>query len=249
MQINPTQEFIKSIMSVLRLEQNIYTTGAIEKIIERLKVNDYQMFIAFLGERNADYEKPIENIAKGVDEFYNMKLEPHKQKAKEMQEAIFAGFDLVSSSILKTSEQLIDEEEVNTYVKEHYGKQSEDNQNNARVSRMQELKYSIAEGRRYKFFNEKQRDSEFWVKFIYSENKKPVFDTEKLNIIYSIGLEKLQDSYNNNLIFDYLFTANVKPSISEQVTLKEVEKIYEPELIADKTRKLLSAKKYTEVIL
>lgn len=80
--MNLKSEFVKAIMSVLRLEPNIYTTGAIETIIDRLDVSDYQLFIAFLGERKSDFEKPIENIAKGVDEFYEIKIEPRKESAK-----------------------------------------------------------------------------------------------------------------------------------------------------------------------
>jgi len=90
--MNAKQEFIKAIMQVLRLETNIYTMGAIEEIIERLEISDYTLFIAYLGERKADYEKPIESIAKGVDEFYNLKIEPIEltieQKSKDIPQCI-----------------------------------------------------------------------------------------------------------------------------------------------------------------
>ena len=86
--MNPKQEFIKAIMQVLRLEANIYTMGAIEEIIDRLEVQDYTLFIAYLGERESDYEKPIESIAKGVNEFYDLKTSPmiraYREKANRI---------------------------------------------------------------------------------------------------------------------------------------------------------------------
>lgn len=92
--MNPKQEFVKAIMQVLRLEANLYTIGAIESIIERLEVKDYTMFIAFLGERASDYEKPIQSIAKGVEEFYTMKIEPMERafdtKAREVSTMVYA---------------------------------------------------------------------------------------------------------------------------------------------------------------
>lgn len=81
--MNAKQEFIKAIMQVLRLEANIYTMGAIEEIIDRLEVSDYTLFIAYLGERDSNYEKPIESIAKGVNEFYELKTSPIIRASKE----------------------------------------------------------------------------------------------------------------------------------------------------------------------
>lgn len=77
-------QFIKAIMSALRLENNIFIQGAIELLINRLAVEDYQAFIAYLGERKANYEKPIESIAKGVDEFCSIKEIPKVNYAEEM---------------------------------------------------------------------------------------------------------------------------------------------------------------------
>lgn len=74
--MNPKKEFISAIMSVLRLENNIYVTASIEEIVDRVDVPDYTMFIAYLGERDSDFEKPIQSIAKAVDEFHNEKTEP-----------------------------------------------------------------------------------------------------------------------------------------------------------------------------
>ena len=90
--MNPKQEFIKAIMQVLRLEANIYTMGAIEEIIDRLEVQDYTLFIAYLGERESDYEKPIESIAKGVNEFYELKTSPIIRAAREKSQMIVSCF-------------------------------------------------------------------------------------------------------------------------------------------------------------
>ena len=81
--------FIKAITTSLRLDDNIFIIGAIEKLIDRLETSDYQTFIAYLGERKADYEKPIESIAKGVDEFYMLKTKKIRvellEKAKVLE--------------------------------------------------------------------------------------------------------------------------------------------------------------------
>lgn len=86
--MNPKAEFIKAITQVLRLDANIYTMGAIEEIIERVDMEDYAMFIAFLGERESDYEKPIQSIAKGVEEFYKMKIKPLQVAAMDKADSI-----------------------------------------------------------------------------------------------------------------------------------------------------------------
>jgi len=91
--MNPKQEFIKAIMQVLRLEANIYTMGAIEEIIDRLETPDYTLFIAYLGERESNYEKPIESIAKGVNEYYELKLAPLREaslrKSNDIAQCIY----------------------------------------------------------------------------------------------------------------------------------------------------------------
>ncbi len=76
--MNPKKEFVKEIMSVLRLDQNIYTVGAIEEIIERIDTKDYTIFIAYLGERDSDFERPIQTIAKATEDFYEKKNKPKR---------------------------------------------------------------------------------------------------------------------------------------------------------------------------
>ena len=81
--MNPRKEFVNAIMSVLRLEQNIYVTASIEEIIDRIDITDYTMFIAYLGERNSDYEKPIQTIAKATEDFYEKKNKPRRLALSE----------------------------------------------------------------------------------------------------------------------------------------------------------------------
>ena len=91
--MNPKKEFVKAIMSVLRLEQNIYTIAAIEEIIDRIDMEDYTMFIAYIGERDSSFEKPIQSIAKSVDEFYEKKNEPTRIALEERKTAIYNLFN------------------------------------------------------------------------------------------------------------------------------------------------------------
>lgn len=88
--MNNTKLFIEAILGALKLESNIYIMGAVEKLVERLETSDYQTFIAYLGERNAEYEKPIESIAKGVDEFYMMKTRELRSEVHDKTNILFA---------------------------------------------------------------------------------------------------------------------------------------------------------------
>lgn len=99
--IDKKQEFIKAIMAILRLEQNIYIMASIEEIITRVDEKDYTMFIAYLGERNSDYEKPIQSVAKGVDEFYEMKVEPIRVASQKRAEKILFITHTIQGSINK----------------------------------------------------------------------------------------------------------------------------------------------------
>lgn len=246
MKVNPTQEFVKSIMSVLRLEQNIYTTGAIEKLIERLKVSDYQLFIAYLGERNSDYEKPIENIAKGVEEFYTKKLEPHRDEAKKKQSKIRDSLYNLSKCISKKLEDSFDDSNIVTDVNDKYKEQGEDTINYQVKTRTQEAIHDKRD-KYFKDFCEKaESNNDILKSLIVSTTKSRVFDDEEIDIIIGVGLYSLlrnDDFWFNDLIFDYIFTKNIKPSVTNQITIKEYEKIYEPDVISDKTRRLLNPPK------
>ena len=104
--MNPKKEFVNAIMSVLRLEQNIYVTASIEELIDRLDIKDYTMFIAYLGERKSDYEKPIQSIAKAVDEFYEKKHKPTLTKLRRDSRAISALFRSVGHSLDNSMENI-----------------------------------------------------------------------------------------------------------------------------------------------
>jgi len=97
--MNPQKEFVNAIMSVLRLEQNVYVTASIEEIIDRIDVKDYTIFIAYLGERNSDFERPIQTIAKAVDEFYEKKNKPTRMMLIQKMDAINTLFTNTDSHI------------------------------------------------------------------------------------------------------------------------------------------------------
>jgi len=86
--MNPRKEFVNAIMSVLKLDQNVYVTASIEEIIDRIDMRDYTIFIAYLGERSGDFERPIQTIAKAVDEFYEKKNKPTRLMLRLKQNAI-----------------------------------------------------------------------------------------------------------------------------------------------------------------
>lgn len=259
MQINPKQEFVKAIMSVLRLEPNIYTTGAIETLIERLRVNDYQMFIAYLGERKADYEKPIENIAKGVDEFYHKKLEPHEAEARKIENEILNGLAEFKNYMKSQSDKKIDNQHIIDLVEENYGKQDESTKEYQIQYRTNRLSWERVEKRIIDLSTpEKKEELNTFLKMMQRiKDKERVFNDKHIQIINEIGFAKIMtsdDYYSNNIIFDHIFTKNVKPNIQQQIVIKEYEKIYEPELLSEKTRLLLNRKptkekRYEEVLL
>lgn len=87
--MNPQKEFVNAIMSVLRLEQNVYVTASIEEIIDRIDIEDYTIFIAYLGERNGDFERPIQTIAKAVDEFYEKNNKPKRLEISNYAEDVY----------------------------------------------------------------------------------------------------------------------------------------------------------------
>ena len=81
---NSKQVFAGAILEALRLSSNEYTANAVELLIERLDAKEYSRFMAYLGERDSSYEKPIESIAKGVKEFMDLKELPVVEHAKKM---------------------------------------------------------------------------------------------------------------------------------------------------------------------
>lgn len=248
--MNPKQEFIKSIMSVLRLEQNIYTMGAIETIIERLKVSDYALFVAYLGERKSDYEKPIESIAKGVDEFYSMKLEPYRSKIKETQTFVIDAFKYIEST---TINNLVKDdgviEKATKYVNDNYTMQDEDSKKTILKDKIREFARIEADEKIDKFYSTAERDHKAFS--LKKTNNDVVFTNEVLDAIFDIGLINFHPDNNKRyeLLFEKLFNEKIKPSISEQITITEVKKIYEPKEISETVKKLLSQRVYKEIVL
>lgn len=81
--MNIKKEFVNAIISLFRLEKNVFIIGALEKIIEDVESRDYVMLLAFLGDRDSEYERPIESITKGVEEFYEIKNKPLLENSKD----------------------------------------------------------------------------------------------------------------------------------------------------------------------
>lgn len=85
--MNIKTTFISAIMQLLRLESNIFITGAIEEVVDLLEIEDYKLFIAYLGERESKYEKPIQSITKAVKEFIEIKdnklIDPYLNKFRK----------------------------------------------------------------------------------------------------------------------------------------------------------------------
>ena len=99
--MNPQKEFVKAIMSVLRLEQNIYTVASIEEIVDRIDVSDYTIFIAYLGERSSDFERPIQTIAKATDDFHSKKTTPKVLAVTENIQETLKSINKLMSEYLK----------------------------------------------------------------------------------------------------------------------------------------------------
>lgn len=243
--MNPKQEFIKSIMSVLRLEQNIYTMGAIETIIERLKVSDYALFIAYLGERKSDYEKPIESIAKGVDEFYSMKLEPHKDEARKNQDHILLMLIDFKKYISDHLSKNIDFNDIDNEVFENYKKQDQETQQYQIAIKREEFLSKKVNEKVEELSEHKERLIIGLKSITVSKTKERALTDKQINIILEIGFNKIMTSDNyweNDLIFNHIFTHNIKPSVTQQIAVSEYSKIYNDEITSSKTKLLLSRK-------
>jgi len=120
--MNPRKEFVSAIMSVLRLEQNVYVTASIEEIIDRIEISDYTMFIAYLGERNSDFERPIQTIAKATEDFYEKKNKPKRLEISNYADdvcKVINGAYLALIESKKTSYLQKEKKEVFSTMEEH----------------------------------------------------------------------------------------------------------------------------------
>ncbi len=248
--MNPRAEFVKAIMSVLRLESNIYTTGAIETIIDRLEIKDYQLFIAYLGERKADYEKPIESIAKGVEEFYQRKLNPHRDEAKKVHSEISQHLYSVRNHCESQAEHEVNMQKVEEEVQKDYGNQSEQIQENNRYL-IKNMHINEISNDKYNKFLEYNVDNIFFKRFLIAKTQKPVFTDYILNVIQEVGgLRVVNDgtistingssfmSVSENAILEYFLKGKIKPTIAEQIEIKELEE--SPLEISHEVRKMLT---------
>ncbi len=227
--MNPRAEFVKAIMSVLRLESNIYTTGAIETIIERLEVTDYQLFIAYLGERKSDYEKPIENVAKGVEEFFEIKLKPYKEESEEIANKLYRALHTLNDVIRSQSEHESNSTEHKAEIEKEMSNFAELNEN-AIVNKRHALKSQQIE--KISINLEKKvesRKSEFFNNYKTAKTKERVISKKEEDILFSIGgFNGLRQTKTNNppkyiilKIQDILLRYIYKPSIAEKIYLSE----------------------------
>ena len=227
--MNPKSEFVKAIMSVLRLEPNIYTTGAIETIIERLETSDYQLFIAYLGERNSEFEKPIENIAKGVDEFYKIKLKPYEEEASKIATKLYIGLSEAQKLVSAQSEQYTETEEAMKIVE---GKMEEFTviSDIARTNKIYDFFAELKTEKQHEIWEKiESRESQFFKSLLNAETKERFISEKEEDILFAIGgFDKLRDTRRNYApkyileeIEKYLLKDIYKPSIIEKIYMTE----------------------------
>jgi len=245
--MNPKSEFIKAIMSVLRLESNIYTTGAIETIIERIDLSDYQLFIAYLGERKSDFEKPIENIAKGVDEFYAIKLKPFKDKANKAYNEIGSAYERLSRFASKKCENLeVDKNQINNYIDKNYSKQSDQSIEFAKSNYVRKI-IGEREIELMKSYLELDKSNEFYKRFIIADSNSQVFSNDLLDVIYNIGIKNLitlRDTYcvvSKQSVYEYFLSDKIRPSITDKITMFDDNKINN--LVSNSVKQLIENNK------
>lgn len=219
--MNVKQEFINSIMGVLRLDKNVFTAGAIEHIIERLDIKDYSMFIAYLGERTGEYERPLETLANAVNEYYEIKLEPYKAKAQEMSKKITKAFknmsDFFRENAILSEEQI---QKIEETAKKDYGKQGKE--------RVDE---NIRDQSRAKLFNVGRENNIKFIRDIELNNDlinrpklgdESLFRKEMQTVIFAIGKEKATDStLIERAVQEYYLKPIKKPSIKEKILIAE----------------------------
>ena len=214
--MNPKKEFVNAIMSVLRLDQNIYTVASIEEIITRLDIKDYTKFIAYLGERSSDYEKPMQSIAKGVNEFYKLKLLPHKNKAERMIGAIDRANGNMKKLIEKQTQFTQEEKDsFQAQAKEDYGKQGEDRVKGRYSHICISEKYQRALVQYIE--NTKRSPKDIFFKELCFENNERVYPQEVLEImIFCNSVEPTKEK-----IYEYYLRDKIIPSIEEKIIMDE----------------------------
>lgn len=194
------EKFIQAVLMATRLDdKNEYIIGAVEILISRLEAKEYSRFLAYIGERNSDYEKPMENIAKGVQEFIDLKEIPTIDYAKKMAieiRQLFLNMKSYYSDIEKFNEFLLFDKYNKIFI---------------------ELKTA-------------------------SDNER-VFSDEVIEIIFSVGLDKIASQLDKNFIdeeptgdfrmfyfnisesfvFQYL-TRNLTRSVSDRILIQADKK-------------------------
>ncbi len=242
------QEFVKAIMSVLRLESNIYTIGAIEKIVDRLQSSDYPLFIAYLGERKSDYEKPIESIAKGVDEYYEIKLKPYKLKSEETARRLSKAIIDIKTNTFKNCINLVDKKSIEEEIRKEYTIADESVreyhiENNIRS----EAEKIYLDKIKNNLINSDKLKNSFEA-YVIRDTKERILSDKDISILFDIGLDKFQDEYciPYDIIFEFIYTKNLKPKITDKILIAEAKKAFSEDVIDSKVKHLIKYKNHVE---
>lgn len=242
------QEFVKAIMSVLRLESNIYTIGAIEKIVDRLQSSDYPLFIAYLGERKSDYEKPIESIAKGVDEYYELKLKPYKLKSEETARRLAKAIMDIKNHTFKNCMDLVDKKTIEEDVRKQYTLADEsirefhienNIKNEAEKIYVDRIKNNLINSDKLK----KSLEA-----YVVRDTQERILSDKDINILFDIGIDKFQNEYciPYDIIFEFVYTRNLKPNITDKILITEAKKAFNEDVIDSKVKHLIKYKNHVE---
>ena len=205
--MNPKKEFVNALMSVLRLDQNIYTVGAIEEVIDRVDIKDYTMFVAYIGERESNFEKPIQSIAKAVDEFHRKKIIPTSL-------ALFKEYQNLSGGATKvilglTKEKMTEDEDIK--MRERYKAKKDRGDDSTITMPHKDVYMKWVEEQRDIIHNSKDKDlSDYKQVFIkYKAEELFEFATKRNLSVFNIFTKRIsQDSF-----FDSLY----KPSIIQKI--------------------------------
>lgn len=219
--MNPKKEFVKAIMALLRLENNVYIVAGIEEVIDKLDQDDYITFIAYLGERDSEYERPIESVTKAVDEYYNIKLEPYKEEANIIFDKLRGAYYKVDAMVTSNIDKYITKEEIEKLkeqAKIDYGEQGEQ----AVETTFNRDKYYLKKER------ESEKMSEITAKDPRDDFFKGIKSTKDGSSIYTDEMLKVAEYCGTifpekNKVYEYYLKGKIRFSIVEKIKMKETD--------------------------
>ena len=124
--------------------------------------------------------------------------------------------------------------EIEDEVQKHYGKQTADRQDSERRYLTSEKTNEIS----YRFFIDAFKNG-----FVSKETKEMIISEETKNIL--VSFERLSATDRCTIvdleanILEYFLRGKIKPNISEQIQIKELESGYDKSQIASSVKKLL----------